>query len=862
MSYVPATDAHNIRFDYELFGGPRTASYTVATAVASGIALGTIQTLGSHWVGEVITKKQVDNYRTEIILSGLSRRLERMPFRGLYNCTDSDGTARYGSTSVTDVVQILAYLQPLVQTAGLTIDAGSLYPTLTSGIRPDEADISGSVRDTLTSIAQACQKTWYVSQTTSSGRRVIYLTGLSQPGVPTPTEESTENIKNILIIEGRPRKYVDESGMTDAQKWARYTELNDQTGLTGYADGQARFYSDRKQFAYANLASVSTYGRREERVQVPYIGDTAAALNFATKWLGVFAGPVASSESRKVIQSPTSASGEHEKMPWEVGVGAVSVDVLPTGGATVALKCSYTVSSGDRLNSLLRKGDFVKPIENHRDWRIDLLDRWQRGKRGTEAESFDGSHAKPGSIPNTALAGYPWNFLTDPTKIDGGVGNMSVECQFDDDGQHIDGTVAVLAANSKTRFRWDADGTLRAYANSGANEGIATNWTVAPDGSVTGTLKDKIQLELTHLLIEGEADFGPFNGTIKVECAYVPDDGTWGSETTPGVLFYFADGGGNPYVVGWFDYLTAMLHTQGVRGFTGLPSAPASAWTIEADGSVTGTLRDEILAISTQAVTASKLSYTDLSGETAVTVDPSKRVLFTYAPPGMPAVEHLSVDIVNDQVLPFADMAGYQHGGKTVLGASNRTFKWAYIQNVEGWTSGLRKWGIDENGNVALGLKDSVVKTIYGGLSALPNVENTIAYAKANGTTGRLAGPANQAVGTEYALGIVDGVIQWVAGGVGGGGNVDKIQDPDDATTRLQIDDATGKLQYFSANTLVAEFDSKVSTKGFRYYDSGGGYFQVKNNGEVARYDSGNNLVWKIGTNGVMAGIKVGFKQG
>jgi hypothetical protein len=357
-SYLPATNARAIRLSYTLYGGPQTAQFAVTHAVAAGFALGQVVAIGEHWIGEVVTKRRMDDYQTEVILSGLARRLEGLYWRGRYNTTKDDGTPEYGSQTAADLGAVLTDLRPILQSVGL-----DWTETLSTGIVPMEAEFQGTVREILDNIAQAAGMAWTVDTVQSAGRYLVRFRSITLPAPGTPEEVSAETVRNVLVIEGAPKPPFNRDGKTDAEAWAYYTDLEDFTGL--YGDGLARFHSERRIWVYQHAASVATYGRREERVSVPYIGDGAAtsgsAWQLAQTFFANFAQPRASTKRADVIQGPGPAA--HESLPWEVGARAVDVAVLPAGGATIALRADYKTSTGELLNSaLFRSGAAIRAI--------------------------------------------------------------------------------------------------------------------------------------------------------------------------------------------------------------------------------------------------------------------------------------------------------------------------------------------------------------------------------------------------------------------------------------------------------------------------------------------------------------------
>jgi len=348
-SYQPHAEASDIRFSYSMYGGPTTASFLVPNARVSLFALGSLISIGEHWRGEVVSHEQSGEYLTRIVCSGLARRLDSIEFRQWYNFLLDDGVTEHPfNNETTDAGEILDEVAPLLTLVGLSA------ASLTVGFNPVQVEVSGPVRSVLDTLAYAAGKGWYIDQSNT----IQWGSWALSPASPTLT--TIENVRNVLIIEaGRKKDPFDKSSVPEEdvplEEFLYLMQIVD-VNSSGYT-GETRFHSDQIIFIAHDSASRSSYGTREERLSVPYIGDSTAALAFATQWFSIFANPIESEAEIEYIESP--GPGAHESLPHEKAAMSVDVAVLETG----ALEVTYNVSMGELMASPLMRGNLQRPFE-------------------------------------------------------------------------------------------------------------------------------------------------------------------------------------------------------------------------------------------------------------------------------------------------------------------------------------------------------------------------------------------------------------------------------------------------------------------------------------------------------------------
>ena len=79
-SYKPTTNAQNVKFSFELFGGPSHFSLLIPSSELYLYPLGSEVLIGNKFIGEVARRTKVNDYIYKIEGNGLKERLKGIIF--------------------------------------------------------------------------------------------------------------------------------------------------------------------------------------------------------------------------------------------------------------------------------------------------------------------------------------------------------------------------------------------------------------------------------------------------------------------------------------------------------------------------------------------------------------------------------------------------------------------------------------------------------------------------------------------------------------------------------------------------------------------------------------------------------------
>ena len=358
--YKPTQNAQDVRFSFELYGGPSSFSLTIPQSELSSYALGTEILIGNKYIGEVTKRTKIDDYTYFIEGDGYKNSLKGMFFKGKYNMYDDEETLLPGATEIDDIGDILDDVVDYISPLGLSFDGTSPY--VVTGIAPYNCDITGSVADIITHVAQAAGKGWYIDQ----NKKIKFSDVVKYEGSEFEKEVSCD-IVNVLIIKGNLKPpYLDSTSELD--KFKHFTTIIDNTGLfcpSGYIgleweSQETRFESPCKIFIYSDDTSITTYGRKEADIEVPYIDSNTEAYDFALEYFLNNASPIRSETSYTIDVT--------EEYPHEKGAKKTSCSLLPTSQLRADY---YYYSSEDSIYDT----EFIKWVkDNNKESLINELD--------------------------------------------------------------------------------------------------------------------------------------------------------------------------------------------------------------------------------------------------------------------------------------------------------------------------------------------------------------------------------------------------------------------------------------------------------------------------------------------------------
>jgi hypothetical protein len=349
--YKPTQNAQDIKFSFELYGGPSFFSLTVPNAELSSYPLGEETLIGNKYIGEVTERTKIDDYTYKIEGSGLKNRLKGIVFKGKYNIYDDEENLLPGAKEITDLGRILDDVADYISPLGISFDGTPPYVTV--GIVPYDCDITGSVSDIITHIAQAAGKGWYIDQ----NKKIIFSDIVKYSGSEFIKEVSND-IVNILIIKGSLKPlYLESTSQLD--KFKHFTTITDNTGLfcpSGYIgleweSEDPRFESPNKIFIFSDSASITSYGRKEAEVEVPYIDSNTEAYDFALEYFLNNASPIKSETSFTIDVT--------EEYPHTKGARVTYCKLLPTG----ELRVDYYYYSNE--DSIYNNTEFITWVKNN-----------------------------------------------------------------------------------------------------------------------------------------------------------------------------------------------------------------------------------------------------------------------------------------------------------------------------------------------------------------------------------------------------------------------------------------------------------------------------------------------------------------
>ncbi len=370
-AYKPTTNAQDVKFAFELYGGPATFSLVIPSAELSSYALGAEILIGDKFIGEVTKRTKVDDFRYLIEGAGLKERLSGVFFKGKYNVYDDSQALLPGAKSITDIGKILDDVTPYISHFGLSF--GGVSPYVSAGIAPYNCNITCSVADIITHIAQAAGKGWYIDQ-----NKEIQFADIVRYSGSAFEKEVLTDVVNVLIIKGTLKSaYLDS--LSESDKFKYFSTITDNTGLfcpTGYV-GQAwqsedtRFESANKIFIYSDSASITAYGRKEAEVTVPYIDDNSEAFDFALEYFLNNATPIKSETAYTIdiTEEYPHAKGARKTFCRLQPTGQLRADYYYFGSEdsifnTEFIKGVKDVNSEKLINELDRKPPKVRLISS------------------------------------------------------------------------------------------------------------------------------------------------------------------------------------------------------------------------------------------------------------------------------------------------------------------------------------------------------------------------------------------------------------------------------------------------------------------------------------------------------------------
>ncbi|MFC1855032.1 hypothetical protein ACFL2A_00630, partial [Thermodesulfobacteriota bacterium] len=334
-SYKPTQNAQNVLFSFELFGGPSQFSLVIPTGELTSYPLSGDVLLGDKFIGEVAERIKLDDYTYKIEGAGFKDRLKGISFKGKYNTYDDDNVLLPGAKVISDLGEILEDVVSYISPFGISF-AGTA-PYVTTGITPYECDITGSVSDIITHIAQSAGKGWYIDQS-----KQIHFSDIVKYEGPTFEREVASDIVNVLIIKGNLKPpYLDST--SESEKFKYFTAITDNTGLFCppgdigllWESEDPRFESPNKIFIFSDTASITAYGRKEVEVEVAYIDSNSEAVDFALEYFLNNASPIRSETSYTI--------GAVEEYPQIMGARKTVCTLLPTD----QLRADYYYYSSD-----------------------------------------------------------------------------------------------------------------------------------------------------------------------------------------------------------------------------------------------------------------------------------------------------------------------------------------------------------------------------------------------------------------------------------------------------------------------------------------------------------------------------------
>lgn len=359
-SYKPTENAQDIKFSFELYGGSASFSLTIPASELSVYSLGTQVLIGDKYIGEVTKRTKSDDYTYLIEGDGYKGRLSGIIFKGKYNVYDEENNLLPGAIAINDIGDILDDVIDYITPLGLTFDG--LPPYVTTGIAPWNCNLSCSVADIITHIAQAAGKGWYINQ-----QQKIVFCDIVKYGGQEFAQEICNDIVNILIIKGNLKPaYTDST--SEVEKYKYFTTITDNSGLfcpPGYVGAtwesqQTRFESPSKIFIFADADSIAIYGRKEAQLDVPYLDTNSEASDFAAEYFLNNAVPIRTNTSFTI--------GEPEKYPYEKGAKKTYCRLLPTG----QVRADYYYYGVD---DSLYNTEFIKGVkDNNKEKLINELD--------------------------------------------------------------------------------------------------------------------------------------------------------------------------------------------------------------------------------------------------------------------------------------------------------------------------------------------------------------------------------------------------------------------------------------------------------------------------------------------------------
>ncbi len=358
--YKPTQNAQDIKFTFELYGGPAAFSLVIPASELGSYALGAEILIGDKYIGEVTKRTKVDDFTYLIEGDGAKSRLTGIIFKGKYNVYDDGNNLIPGAVAISDIGSILNDVAGYITPLGISFSGSPPY--LVTGISPYNCDLTCSVADIITHIAQAAGKGWHIDQS----KRIVFADIVKYSG-STFIKEVSNDIVNIIIIKGNVKPpYLDST--SELEKFKYFSTITDNSGLfcpTGYI-GQAwqsqdpRFESPSKIFIYADNDSITLYGRKEAQIEVPYIDTNTEAGDFATEYFLNNAAPIKSETSYTIDVT--------EEYPFTMGAKMTRCRLLPIG----QLRADYYYYSSE--DSLYNTGFITGVRDNNKERLINELD--------------------------------------------------------------------------------------------------------------------------------------------------------------------------------------------------------------------------------------------------------------------------------------------------------------------------------------------------------------------------------------------------------------------------------------------------------------------------------------------------------
>jgi hypothetical protein len=373
--------------------------------------------------------------------------------------------------------------------------------------------------------------------------------------------------------------------------------------------------------------------------------------------------------------------------------------------------------------------------------------------------------------------------------------------------------------------------------------------------------------------------------------AYDEGDARSGYSDEPMLAAIYVDGTGTSHVLAKFRFYDAYTVVNGLecRAMTG--GSEIFKWSIETDGTPTGALATKIAAISAQNVTTARLEKTDAASKKivveALEKNNRKLIEFRYDDPVTPANNRiaLSFDTTLDIFTPYTGQ-GYQYGNKTVLGSATASFAKGYIVELEGRDPATNnpKWGISASGDFLWDafqhnlrkwafIPDAAYRTNYLGGYTPAIGDIMYAYPGHPSYALPIQIPTADSSGQEYLLwSIKGGIPMWkkkeeVGGGGGEAGQLTFTQNNRTTIVRLEnsgdgihadlvmLDDRSEEVMRISG------FDGTISVGNSEVGSPDVIKIKPPDNCDSEDWVIETNA-WKIRKDGIMAGVKIGFKKG